>query len=131
VRNAHNDVTFLDEFFTEEFCEEQKLYTYAMNPRTKRFEIKNRDWREVKGKMLSMLTNGGQPLIRVADGNYKNRSELLLKHEHQGQDLDVNYCRATLANVSAVWKRAAHIETTVEGVRKVYSFANGEFSEEK
>lgn len=131
VRKAHNDITFIDEFFTEEFCEEQKLYTYAMNPRTKRFEIKNRDWREVKEKMLAMLTNGGQPLIRVVDGNYKNRSELLVKHEHQGQDLDINYMKATLANLSAVWKRPAHIETLIEGVKKVYSFTNGEFSEEK
>jgi stage V sporulation protein R len=124
-------VTFLDEFFTEEFCEEQKLYTYAMNPRTKRFEIKTRDWREVKEKMLAMLTNGGQPLIRLVDANHKNRAELLLKHEHQGQDLDINYCRATLSNLAALWGRAAHIETTVEGVRKVYGFVNGEFAEEK
>lgn len=131
VRKAHNDITFLDEFFTEEFCEEQKLYTYAMNPRTKRFEIKDRDWRQVKEKMLAMLTNGGQPMIRVTDGNYRNRGELLLKHDHQGQDLDMNYCRATLSNVSAIWRRPAHIETLVEGARKVYSFANGEFSEEK
>jgi stage V sporulation protein R len=131
VRRVYNDITFLDEFFTEEFCEEQKLYTYAMNPRTKRLEIKTRDWREVKEKMLAMLTNGGQPLIRLVDANYKNRAELLLKHDHQGQDLDVNYCRATLANLSALWGRAAHIETTVEGVTKVYGFANGEFSESK
>lgn len=131
VRKAHNDITFLDEFFTEEFCEEQKLYTYAMNPRTKRYEIKNRDWREVKEKMLSMLTNGGQPLIKLVDANYKNRAELLLRHEHQGQDLDLNYARATLSNLAALWKRAVHIETQVEGVRKCWGFANGEFSEER
>ncbi len=131
VRRSHNDITFIDEFFTEEFCEEQKLYTYAMNPRTKRYEIKNRDWREVKEKMLAMLTNGGQPLIRVVDANYKNRAELLLKHEHHDQDLDLNYARATLQNVSALWGRPAHLETQVDGVKRVFSFANGEFSEEK
>jgi stage V sporulation protein R len=131
VRRSHNDITFIDEFFTEEFCEEQKLYTYAMNPRTKRFEIKNRDWREVKEKMLAMLTNGGQPLIRVQDANYKNRAEILLKHEHHAQDLDLNYARATLQNVSAIWGRPAHLETQIDGARRVFSFANGDFSEEK
>ena len=131
VRKSHNDVTFIDEFFTEEFCEDQKLYTYAMNPRTKRMEIKTRDWREVKEKMLHMLTNGGQPLIRVTDGNFKNRAELLLKHDHQGQDLDINYARATCANLSALWRRPVHIETQVEGVRKMYFYRDGEFSEEK
>ncbi len=131
VRRSHNDITFIDEFFTEEFCEEQKLYTYAMNPRTKRFEIKNRDWREVKEKMLAMLTNGGQPLIRVMDANYKNRAEILLKHEHHAQDLDLNYAKATLQNFSAIWGRPAHLETQIEGVRRVFSYANGDFSEEK
>ncbi len=131
VRKTHNDVTFLDEFFTEEFCEDQKLYTYALNPRTKRYEIKNRDWREVKEKMLSMIANGGQPLIRVTDANYKNRGELLLKHEHHGQDLDLNYTKATLQNVSFLWRRPAHLETLMDGVKKTFVFANGEFSEEK
>jgi len=131
IRRSHNDITFIDEFFTEEFCEEQKLYTYQMNPRTKRYEIKTRDWREVKEKMLAMLTNGGQPLIRVVDANHKNRAELLLKHEHHAQDLDLNYARATLANVSAIWGRPASLETQIDGVKRVFSFANGDFSEEK
>jgi stage V sporulation protein R len=131
VRRSHNDITFIDEFFTEEFCEEQKLYTYGMNPRTKRYEIKTRDWREVKEKMLAMLTNGGQPLIRVVDANHKNRAELLLRHEHHAQDLDLNYARATLANVSAIWGRPASLETQIDGVKRTFSFANGDFSEEK
>ncbi len=131
IRRSHNDITFIDEFFTEEFCEEQKLYTYSMNPRTKRFEIKTRDWREVKEKMLAMLTNGGQPLIRVIEANYKNRGEILLKHDHQAQDLDLNFARATLQNVAAIWGRPAHLATLVDGAKRVYSFANGDFSEEK
>lgn len=131
VRKSHNDITFIDEFFTEEFCEDQKLYTYAMNPRTKRYEIKNRDWREVKEKMLQMLTNGGQPLIKLHDANFRNRSELLIKHEHHGQDLDLNYVRATLANLASIWRRAVHIETEIDGVKKMYVWNDGEFSEEK
>ncbi len=131
VRRSHNDITFIDEFFTEEFCEEQKLYTYAMNPRTKKYEIRTRDWRDVKEKMLQMLTNGGVPTISVVDGNYRNRAELLLKHYHHGQDLDLNYAKATLANVSAIWGRPSHIETQMDGNKRVFSWINGEFSEEK
>ncbi|MCO5142215.1 MAG: SpoVR family protein [Oligoflexia bacterium] len=131
VRRSHNDVTFIDEFFTEEFCEEQKLYTYDLNPRTKKYEIKSKDWKEVKERMLNMLTNGGQPLIRVQNANFKNRGELLLKHEHHGQDLDVRYCQATLTNLEKLWKRPVHIETESEGAIKTYSVVNGEFSEMK
>lgn len=132
VRKSHNDITFIDEFFTEEFCEEQKLYTYDMNPRTKRYEIKSKDWKQVKEKILAGLTNAGRPLIKVADGNYRNRSELLLRHEHHGKDLDLLYAKACLGNLAFLWGRTCHIETTNEGQRKVYSCTpQGEFSEEK
>lgn len=132
VRKSHNDITFIDEFFTEEFCEDQKLYTYQMNPRTKRYEIRTRDWHEVKEKILAGLTNAGRPLIKVVDGNYKNRSDLLMRHEHQGQDLDLIYAKATLGNLAYLWGRTCHLETTNEGSRKVYSCTPaGEFSEEK
>ena len=132
VRKSHNDITFIDEFFTEEFCEDQKLYTYDMNPRTKRYEIKSKDWKEVKEKILASLTNAGRPLIKVADGNYRNRSELLLRHEYHGKDLDLIYAKACLGNLAVLWCRTCHIETMNEGQRKVYSCTPaGEFSEEK
>ena len=35
-----------------------------------------------------MLTNRGQPVIVVEDGNFENRSELLLRHIHEGTDLE-------------------------------------------
>jgi len=132
IRKSHNDITFIDEFFTEEFCEDQKLYTYEMNPRTKRYEIKTRDWKDVKEKILAGLTNAGRPLIKVVDGNFRNRSELLLKHEHHGQDLDLRYAKATLENLAYLWGRTAHLETTNEGQKKIYSCTpQGEFSEDK
>ena len=36
VRAVHNDVTFIDEYLTEEFCHEQKLFVYRYNPRSRR-----------------------------------------------------------------------------------------------
>lgn len=131
VRKHHNDITFIDEFFTEEFCEEQKLYTYGLNPRTNKYEIKTRDWREVKEEILSGITNGGNPVIFVKDGNFRNRGELLLSHRHLGRDLDVAYVKATLENISTLWGRPANLETQSEGLRKLYVFDGGEFREEK
>ena len=39
VRKIYNDVTFIDEFMTEEFCERQKLYVYGYDARTGRYVI--------------------------------------------------------------------------------------------
>ena len=33
VRQTHNDITFIDEFFTQDFCQRQQLFTYKYNQR--------------------------------------------------------------------------------------------------
>lgn len=122
VRKSHNDITFIDEFFTEEFCERQQLFTYNFNPRTGRNEIDTRDFQAVKQKLLSQLTNFGNPLIEVKTANDQNRGELLLKHVHQGVDLDVAYANDTLKNIHSIWKRPVNLETVQDGKEVVYSF---------
>lgn len=122
VRASHNDVTFIDEFLTPDFCQRQGIFTYKYNPRTGRNEIDSREFSEIKAKLLSSLTNFGQPVIEVESGNYKNRGELLLRHVHMGIDLDMNYAKETLRNIHAIWKRPVNILTMQEdqGVNLVY-----------
>lgn len=122
VRKSHNDITFIDEFFTEEFCERQQLFTYKFNPRTGRNEIDSREFQEIKQKILAGLTNFGTPLIQVKTANDQNRSELLLEHVHQGVDLDGGYAGDTLRNIFALWKRPVNLETIQEGKKLVYTF---------
>lgn len=129
VRRVCNDITFIDEYLTEEFVERFKLYTYAFNRRTNQYEIAERDFKKVKEKMLFQLTNMGQPFVYVTDGNFQNKGELLLLHKHQGLDLDIRWARETLRSFSELWKRPVNIETEVDGQKKLYSYQNGEFSE--
>jgi stage V sporulation protein R len=129
VRKVCNDVTFIDEYFTEEFCERMKLYTYAFNRRTNQHEIVDRDWRKVRDKLLFQLTNRGQPFIYVVDGNFQNKGELLLQHKHQGLDLDARWSRETMRSLAAIWNRPVNVETEVDGQKKLLSYSNGEFSE--
>lgn len=131
VRKSHNDITFIDEFFTEEFCQRQKLFTYKYNPRTGRNEIDSRDFQEIKSKLLSQLTNFGTPLIEVESANFQNRGELMLKHVHQGVDLDINYAADTMRNIFKIWKRPVNIHTVVEEASVAYSFNGKEFQQIK
>jgi len=129
VRKVCNDVTFIDEYLTEEFVERFKLYTYAFNRRTNQYEIADRDFKRVKEKMLFQITNLAQPFIYVADGNFQNKGELLLTHKHQGLDLDVKWARETMRSLGEIWKRPVNVETEVDGQKKVFSYQNGEFAE--
>jgi stage V sporulation protein R len=114
VRRNYNDVTFIDEYLTEEFVAAQKLYTFGYNEKRDRWEIETRKFREVKEKMLFALTNAGQPFIQVVDSNHENRGELLLQHDHQGVDLRIDYAREVLTSLQRVWKRPVEIHTQID-----------------
>ncbi len=131
VRRIHNDVSFIDEFLTPEFCWEHKLFTYEYDQRAGQFRIFSRKFPDIKQKLLQQLTNFGQPIIYVEDANFRNRGELLLWHQHEGVDLRKDYAREVLSNLQRLWRRPVHIRTIVgEGKRRVWSHDGEEFSED-
>ncbi len=127
VRRTHNDITFLEEFLTPEFCNRQQIFTYKYNPRSGRMEIDSREFTDIKQKLLTQLTNFGSPVIQVEDANFKNRKELLLKHVHGGVDLDMQFAQATMTNLYALWKRPVNLSTTFEDKEVVFHFDGKEF----
>jgi stage V sporulation protein R len=129
VRKLHNDVTFIDSFINEEFCYQQKLFTYAFNRRTGMYEIVDRDWRKVKDQLLFGLTNFGNPIICVDDANFENRGEMLLTHQHEGIDLEYDKAVETLKNIQLMWKRPVHIYTKWNTQSKILTFDGKELRE--
>jgi len=122
IRKSHNDITFIHEFLTPEFCNRQQLFTYKFNPRNQRMEIDTRDFEAIKQKLLTQLTNFGSPVISVEDANYKNRKELLLKHEHYGVDLDMKFAAETMSNLYSIWKRPVSLTTKYEDKVVIFQF---------
>jgi len=122
VRKLYNDVTFIDEFFTEDFCRRHHFFSYMFNERSGNWEIESREFKKVKDRLLFQLTNFGQPFIYVEDGNYENRGELMLRHQHEGTDLRVDHARDTLAALHRVWKRPVCLLSKVEGKGKILRF---------
>ncbi|HEY6105959.1 MAG TPA: SpoVR family protein [Anaeromyxobacteraceae bacterium] len=131
VRQHYNDVTFIDEFLTPEFCLEQKLFSFGFNDKHQRWEILSREFKKVKDKLLHQLTNVGQPVIAVDDGNFENRGELLLVHRHDGVDLKLDYARDTLKNLQSLWRRPVNLATKVEGRGVLFRFDGKDHAEKR
>jgi stage V sporulation protein R len=131
TRRVHNDITFIDAFFTEEFCNEHKFFIYRFNPERGVYEIADRNWKSVKQKLLAGLTNFGQPFIYVTDGNFENRGELLLEHRHEGIDLRIDYAKDTIRNLYQIWSRPVHLKTAVEGKGKMFTYDGEKHVERK
>jgi spore cortex formation protein SpoVR/YcgB (stage V sporulation) len=117
VRESHNDVTFLDEFLTEEFVRERNYFTYEYSHSGAEFRVASTDADEVKRKLLLQFTNFGKPTIVVLDGNFENRGELLLGHRYNGVALDESQATATLERVFDLWGRPVNLAT----IRTEYS----------
>ncbi len=131
VRRHYNDVTFIDEFLTMDFALEQKLFVYGFNEKRNVWEIADREFKAVKEKLLHQLTNFGQPIIEVVDGNFENRAELCLAHKHDGTDLKMDYAHDTLRNVQTMWKRPVNLITKVDGKGVILRFDGKDHSEKK
>jgi stage V sporulation protein R len=129
VRKLYNDLMFIDAFLTPEFCLEHKLFVYEYNERTDMYEIADREFKEIKQKLLFSLTNFGQPIIYVEDANYLNRGELYLIHKHEGVDLKIDEAKDTLLNLHKIWTRPVHLETILDEERILLSFDGHEHTE--
>ena len=122
VRSLYNDVTFIDEFLTEDFAIEHKLFSFDWSNRNERFEIASREFRTVKEKLLGQLTNFGDPFIFVEDSNFENRGELLLMHDHRGVDLRADYAKETLNALVRLWRRPVCVATIIDGKKALLRY---------
>ncbi|MCL9813317.1 SpoVR family protein [Natranaeroarchaeum aerophilus] len=116
IRESHNDVTFLDEFLTDEFVEEGEYFTYEHSHATGQPRVASREAADVKKKLLLRFTNFGKPTIVVRDGNYNNRNELLLAHRYNGVMLDTEQAKRTLERVFELWGRPVNLVTIVKRI---------------
>lgn len=128
IRKIYNDVTFIDEFLTEDFCVRHKMFVYKMNKETQRFEIDTRDFKAIKAQLLFQMTNFGQPIIKIDNANFENRGELLLQHIHEGLDLQPNYMDATMRNVFKLWQRPVNLVTMMDNEPQLFRFDGNEYT---
>jgi stage V sporulation protein R len=111
IRESHNDVTFLDEFLTQEFVDVNDYFTYEYLRSSNDYRVTSTDYEDVKKKLLLQFTNFGKPTIVVADGNFRNRNELLLEYQYNGVVLDLEEAMQTLERVFELWGRPVHLRT--------------------
>ncbi len=113
VRRTHMDWFFIDEFLNREVVDELELYIYEESDQGSHIDlkVKETDWRKIKQLMVQSLMNWGIPRILVMDGNYRNSSQLYLRHEFEGMPLEPEYCRRTLEHIYSLWGRPVYLET--------------------
>jgi len=134
VCEEDNDVTFLRKYLTEPLVKKLDLYTYKQEEvdGEEMWVVQDTDWRRVRDSIVDSMTNFGQPVITVEEGDYRRRGELLLKHAYDGKALDPDYTERVLKNIQNLWGRPVHLDTVMDNKPIILSCDdNGDVSEKR
>jgi stage V sporulation protein R len=126
LRRVHNDASFVDEIVDEDFVARNALFLFGQNGRTGRTEVVDRDARAVKARLLQDLSWGGLPQIELVDDDFEGRGELVLRHHHDGRDLQLSHAAETLKSLSRLWGTWVHLGTREEASVRWISSEGGE-----
>ena len=115
VRKFYNDVTFIQEYFTQEFCQEYEFFEWKHYP-SGEYRIENKGdtpegFKRIKNKLLQSRLNGGLPDIRLCDPNHKGKGWFFLQHFFDGRLIYEPYARDVLTSLNYLWQKEVVLAT--------------------
>jgi stage V sporulation protein R len=133
VREVERDASFLRRYLTEDLIRELNLFEYKSrgNEQVVSRVADEENWRQIKETLIQNVGTGTIPVIRVEDADYNNNRALLLKHHHDGRDLQLEYAEKTMRYLHQLWGRGVAMETLLDGQRTLLNFIDGKFSIKK
>jgi len=117
IRETHNDITFLRAYLDQEFLMDQNLFSYSFKSKYKSSTIDDiadeAGWEAIRDDLILNVGLNRVPIIFVQemDKNHK----LVLTHEHDGRDLDIQYAKKVFAYIKDLWGDEVTLLTQVEG----------------
>jgi len=133
VREVERDASFLRRYLTEDLIRELNLFEYKSrgNEQVVSRVADEENWRQIKETLIQNVGTGTIPVIKVEDADYNNNRALLLKHDHDSRDLQLEYAEKTLRYLYQLWGRGVAMETVLDGQRTLLNFVDGKFSIKK
>ncbi|MSP41511.1 MAG: SpoVR family protein [Deltaproteobacteria bacterium] len=133
VREVERDSSFLRRYLTEELIRELNLFEYKTrgNDQVVSRVADQDSWREIKETLIHNVGTGSIPVIKVEDADYNNDRTLLLKHHHDGRDLQLEYAEKTLNYIRQLWTHDVAMETVIDNHKTWLTIADNKLAMRK
>ncbi len=120
VRKLERDQSFIRKYLTHELTKELNIFRY--NKKGNDYvidEIGDKDgWRKIRDTLANAIGVSSMPYIKVEEVIPKDNS-LILSHEYDGRELDMNYAYETLKYISNLWDGKVSLRTVVNDLKKI------------
>lgn len=104
AREACHDSSFIRQYLDEELCSELNLFSYSKHKYNGIFidEVSDKDgWEIVRNDLSKSVGGGSIPIVYVEE--VKNGRQLIIRHEHDGRDLDLEHARNVVSHIKSLW----------------------------
>ncbi|WP_046175436.1 SpoVR family protein [Domibacillus indicus] len=115
VRSTESDISFLRNYMTKEFVEQEDLYLFEK--KGNHWTITEKEWEGVRDQLVSSKVNGGFPSLYVTDG----KEELHILHTYEEKELDISYLEQTIPHIYTLWGKPVHLTTVIDGRTTVFT----------
>jgi len=110
AREACHDGSFIRQYLDKELCYELNLFSYSEKKKSLITidDISDDDgWENIRNELAKSVGGGSIPIVYV-DEIHKN-GDIIIKHEHDGRDLDAEHARNVLNHIKYLWNNNAKI----------------------
>jgi len=114
AREVYNDVSAIRNYLDIDDFRELNLFTYS----SKKDYISIDDvsdesgWLKIREDLIRNIGTNSMPRIFVSD--ISNNGELIVQHEHDGRDLDLEYAEEVVNQINYLWPKGVKFFTIIE-----------------
>lgn len=118
AREFYHDESMIREFVDEKTCEDLGLFTYSLKKSRSSESIISIDdvpsdgWKEIRQSLIDQIGANQIPKIYVDD--LRQDGTLILRHDHEGRDLDLEHAEHVVKQIKTLWKRPVKLFTVLE-----------------
>ncbi|HXG50805.1 MAG TPA: SpoVR family protein [candidate division Zixibacteria bacterium] len=130
VREVERDTSFLRRYLTEELVRDLQLFEYRArgNAQVVTRVADEENWRQIKETLIQNVGSGTIPVIKVEDSDFNNNRTLLLKHYHDGRDLQLEYAEKTLQYVQQLWGHDVALSTIINDKKSLLCYSDNKLT---